>query len=533
MNRALSLSAFIAALAAAPVAVAQTIAASGDTDTQLSAAFASENVILDTRLLFADGAREAQQNLRGAFGWPTFQEGLVEGVYFRFDPDGYARFSPSPRLDDDVFEVVCRPRTYSCMAQKGALRMVLTDQKAIHLMMDGLQPTDQLFLADTTTELALPMRILEPLELQFERLLSTGGDLVVRRGENTLATISLKGFGAVTAYLRWISARQDYTVLPTGWPVPNARTGTTRETLTEAQNWVNPMPQPLSIGQVSQGAAYADEDSAAALDAMQTDLTELRRLLENRQNEATTIEAAQPPAADPVQEQMKQMEAMIQRLQNELGQLSVATTAVKLAQPLQQPAPLQPQPQFPSPQANAEWRDQVQQDVDSTPMPSDALPDEVRHLQYLVAEMGLDPKTALVLMQFIKPEDQAAQSDAISRSYHDTLAQTILEELEADLNASAAAIDLERALETSDNTKKTDAQADTQDAPAEDMAAAPAAVAEDTPAEDQAADVVAETDMAADDPTVELASDTQVAAGQSDLYQPIGAYFETILNPTQ
>ena len=71
--------------------------------------FASENAVLDTSILFAIGAREARQELRGAFGWPTFQEGLVEGVYFRFDPDGYARFAPTPRLDTDVFEVICRP----------------------------------------------------------------------------------------------------------------------------------------------------------------------------------------------------------------------------------------------------------------------------------------------------------------------------------------------------------------------------------------------------------------------------------------
>ena len=80
-------------------------------------AFASENAILDTSVLFAIGAREARQELRGSFGWPTFQEGLVEGVYFRFDPDGYARFSPTPRLDTDVFEVICRPRTHSCTAR--------------------------------------------------------------------------------------------------------------------------------------------------------------------------------------------------------------------------------------------------------------------------------------------------------------------------------------------------------------------------------------------------------------------------------
>ena len=66
----------------------------------------STTQILDTSVLFAIGAREAEQALRGAFGWPTFQEGFVDQVYFRFDPDGYARFSPSPRLDEDVFEVI-------------------------------------------------------------------------------------------------------------------------------------------------------------------------------------------------------------------------------------------------------------------------------------------------------------------------------------------------------------------------------------------------------------------------------------------
>ena len=54
-----------------------------------SDSFTPENAILDTSILFAIGAREARQELRGSFGWPTFQEGLVEGVYFRFDPDGY------------------------------------------------------------------------------------------------------------------------------------------------------------------------------------------------------------------------------------------------------------------------------------------------------------------------------------------------------------------------------------------------------------------------------------------------------------
>jgi len=56
----------------------------------------SSTAILDTSIPFAIGAREGEQTIRSSFGWPTFQEGFVEGVYFRFDPDGYARFSASP-----------------------------------------------------------------------------------------------------------------------------------------------------------------------------------------------------------------------------------------------------------------------------------------------------------------------------------------------------------------------------------------------------------------------------------------------------
>jgi hypothetical protein len=80
--------------------------------------FDAANAVINTDQLFAIGAREGSQAIRGSFGWPTFQKGLVDRVYFRFDPDGYARFAATPRLDTDVFEVHCKPRTKQCTALK-------------------------------------------------------------------------------------------------------------------------------------------------------------------------------------------------------------------------------------------------------------------------------------------------------------------------------------------------------------------------------------------------------------------------------
>lgn len=213
--------------------------------TDETASFTSENAILDTSILFAIGAQEARQELRGSFGWPTFQEGLVEGVYFRFDPDGYARFSPSPRLDADVFEVICRPRTYTCMGRKNGMAVALTSRGTLQLRMENVVETDQFFVADGVSELPLPQNILQPLDPRLELLLSSGGELVVKRREAEAERLSLVGFSAVAAYLRWISARQDYVVLPRGWPIPNSDSNVASIGLTQAANWQSPMPQPL------------------------------------------------------------------------------------------------------------------------------------------------------------------------------------------------------------------------------------------------------------------------------------------------
>ncbi len=257
-------------------------------------AFASENAILDTAIPFAIGAREARQALRGAFGWPSFQEGLVEGVYFRFDPDGYARFAPTPRLDVDVFEVICRPRTYACAARKDGMDVFLTERGQLQVKLETALAGDMFFVSEGVSEIQLPERILQPLDVQLELLLGAGGDLVVRRGSTDAAKISLKGFGAVSAYLRWISARQDYSVLPRGWPVPNGDTGRAG-TVTQPSAWNSPMPQPqvLSPGY---GVAIAPATSAAPI----------------------TLQAQYPAAVEPAAVQVASTEASVLRAELEV-----------------------------------------------------------------------------------------------------------------------------------------------------------------------------------------------------------------------
>lgn len=198
--------------------------------------FSSEDAILDTSKLFAIGAHEAEQTLRGAFGWATFQEGLVDGVYFRFDPDGYARFAANPRLDEDAFEVICAPQSMTCAARKDPLEVTLTPHREIQLAVAGIRDSDTFFVSDGANELPLPPRVLEPLDVRMEALLATATALIVRRDGNDYQRISLIGFNPVATYLRWVASGQDPMVFPVGWPVPSTGTGKTTG-LTEPNSW--------------------------------------------------------------------------------------------------------------------------------------------------------------------------------------------------------------------------------------------------------------------------------------------------------
>ena len=242
MKRASVLSPLFAgifALATGSVAYTQT--------QQSNDGFENSIAIVDTKILFAIGAREAEQQLRGSFGWPTFQEGFVDGVYFRFDPDGYARFSSSARLDEDVFEVVCSAGTAQCIASKGALQIGLTPSGPVQVRIEGITPNDTFFITDRKSELPLPPGILGPLDARLETLLGSGGDLLVKREVEVIQTISLVGFNAVATYLRWVSQQQSPRVFPRGWPVPAQSEMQVQGGLTQPGQWLSPNAGPQQV----------------------------------------------------------------------------------------------------------------------------------------------------------------------------------------------------------------------------------------------------------------------------------------------
>lgn len=384
--------------------------------------FASENAVLDTSILFAIGAREARQQLRGAFGWPTFQEGLVEGVYFRFDPDGYARFAPSPRLDTDVFEVICRPRTLVCMGRKDALHVTLNNRGQVQLELSNITENDQFILSDGITELPLPPTVLQPLEPRLELLLASGGEISVRRNNSEVHRISLAGFGAVVPYLRWVAAQQDYTVLPRGWPVPNAAVGNDNPGLTQTTLWQSPMPQPHVVTQAAPALAPAAVAAPAMEAQVGSDVAEVRGELNILRE---LLLGQQPAAAIPAPSPMVQplvadsAEALVTRI-NELMQIT-ADLQEEL-QRLKNPDQHMAQPQS------------VHGDM-ANEQPANTR-DVARHLEYLMTEVGLAPDVALMVVQQAQQSQQASVEAA---SYeHNQVVNDILHELRAQLPADIA-----------------------------------------------------------------------------------------------
>jgi hypothetical protein len=367
--------------------------------------FSLEAAILDTAIPFAVGAHEARQELRGAFGWPTFQEGLVEGVYFRFDPDGYARFSPTPRLDVDVFEVICRPRTHVCMARKGAMSLTLASTGQIQIALENIAEGDQFSVAEGISELQLPGSILQPLEPRLELLLSSGGDLVVRRAQKEVDRISLKGFAAVTSYLRWVTAQQDYSVLPRTWPIPNAAPVPTSATLTQTPSWQSPMPQPVNPAGV--GTAASPEVAE-----VRGELRVLRELLlQNKPAEPGT--APQTP-----EEQLQELQQAMAMLSEEITRLQTPA-APAIAAPLPVTQPLTPEPTAPTEQTSEAHRMATQ-------------------LEYLMTEIGLAPDVALMLVQQNTAQSAAMPPIEAALPEQDVV-NDILDELRAQIPETAVA----------------------------------------------------------------------------------------------
>lgn len=464
-------------------------------------AFASENAILDTSIHFAIGAREAQQSLRGSFGWPTFQEGIVEGVYFRFDPDGYARFAATPRLDTDVFEVICRPRTTTCMGRKGALSLILDSRGHLQIQIAELVSGDRFFVSEGVTEIELPASILQPLEPQMELLLATGGDLVVRRGDTEQDRISLAGFYAVGAYLRWVAANQSYAALPRGWPVPGGSNAT--GAVTAVANWTSPMPQPQSypptqsavggariqaqasaipqtapqpaaqplqpVQPAAQQPAPAPDASATA--SAQTQVAEVRgelRLLRelllarntnpahepapqpipktNPQGTTQPLTAyplpgqtpapqtnpmayasPQPPrAAQAMTQDIRRLQATAQTLAQELAALAAHLEVAQNTDPMTQNT------MTPNPMATATaalTTPQIMPKATPQNTPQARANAMAKRLETLVSEIGLDPETALQILQATQPKTQSTKQQT---TYRPDIVAKILQELEAE-----------------------------------------------------------------------------------------------------
>lgn len=366
--------------------------ATGDADS-----FTSENAILDTSILFAIGAREARQELRGSFGWPTFQEGLVEGVYFRFDPDGYARFSPSARLDTDVFEVICRPRTSACIGRKNGFAVALTSRGTLQLRMDNIVESDQFFVADGITELQLPQNILHPLDPRLELLLSSGGELVIKRRDAETDRISLVGFAAVAAFLRWVSAGQDYVVLPRDWPVPNAPNGSTTLGLTQVANWQSPMPQPIFPQPTDTAEALANAAQISEIAETSKNAFELLKEIAEPVPEVQVSQPVAPVMAPSLHGENVSMVQM-QELQTAIATLTATLEAHKgcgagdlsMAPDSEGTESLLPGAK------SAQAQVKVEKDVDAPAQPNASLS---ARLEYLIEEIGLPSDLALALVQ--------------------------------------------------------------------------------------------------------------------------------------
>lgn len=457
--------AFIAAVIAAATQWPSSAVAQVQAQPHGPEAFESENAILDTALPFAIGAREAQQSLRSSFGWATFQEGLVEGVYFRFDPDGYARFSPTPRLDTDVFEVICRPRTYSCMGRKDIMSMVLTNRGQLQLKLENVSPDDTFFVSEGVSEIQLPNRILQPLDHQLEGLLSSGGELIVRRGEQTISNISLKGFSAVATYLRWVLARQDYTVLPRGWPVPNSKSATSDGAMTRPTTWVSPMPQPQMLSPNSYGTAGSGAVQPGA--RVQEEVAEVRGELK-LMRELLLQSGRQPAgenglimednlpasaASDPlVNTRLEQLQAVAEEIREEIAQLQREEGRTNFPQPFERVVTSgsegMERTRLPdtvaNPFAGAQLAAITEQGGDRSESQF------ANHLAFLIEEVGLSPEVALTVLRNGKdgstpaPQVPSATVGAVTQSntrgnlYQGDVVSEILRELEQEFAVPAS-----------------------------------------------------------------------------------------------
>jgi hypothetical protein len=163
---------------------------------------AAQEAILDTARPFVAGAREEEQFLRGPIGWPTYQAGTANGLFYRFDPDGYARFGSTERLDEGFWDVSCTPRPIDCIARRGSVAVGVDAARRPTLALDNFAPEARFRLGEeegpgrTLAELSAPAGISQLLETS-ELVPAEGGE-----------TVPLDGLATVVAYMQWVEAGQ-------------------------------------------------------------------------------------------------------------------------------------------------------------------------------------------------------------------------------------------------------------------------------------------------------------------------------------
>ncbi|MEM8774230.1 MAG: hypothetical protein AAGF53_04305 [Pseudomonadota bacterium] len=234
-----------------------------------------------------------------------------------------------------------------------------------------------MFLIDGASELQLPKRVLGPLDERMELLLGSGGELLVRRGEIETVRLSLAGFSAVAAYLRWITARQDYGVLPRGWPVPNS---TVPQSDPIAVNWqVSPAAQqnqPIFERDNNQSSSDVEQDVAA----VRTEISELRELLSTPAGEAspssTIDQALVQQDGHAIKQTNQETDLQIQQLQDTARALLDAAESL-----------------------NAQSRTTTVETTLMPETPEDSPTQIGNQLAFLMTEFGLDAQTALTLLQ--------------------------------------------------------------------------------------------------------------------------------------
>ncbi len=168
--------------------------------------------IVDTSIKFSTGAREHFVSARGPYGLPSFQQGFVENMHYRIDPDGGALFSRDPRLRKGVIEIECDGSAASCVAQKGMIRLSVDAEGRASLSLEPGYESDDIYVGygefvpeninDNWKKLNLS------LSMVTADYLADYSQLAVARDGKLVEQVSLDGFDVVEAYLKWVRAGQ-------------------------------------------------------------------------------------------------------------------------------------------------------------------------------------------------------------------------------------------------------------------------------------------------------------------------------------